>query len=80
MMGHQSFLYPNLTARENLEFYAELYSLPILLPSLVAGSIAGGAHWFMPTRGSTTSRAGWNNCSLGGSRDARRSDPAAAAR
>ncbi|HWN56749.1 MAG TPA: ATP-binding cassette domain-containing protein, partial [Methylomirabilota bacterium] len=23
MMGHQSFLYPNLTARENLEFYAE---------------------------------------------------------
>ena len=27
MMGHQSFLYPNLTARENLEFYAELYSL-----------------------------------------------------
>ncbi|HEV2170618.1 MAG TPA: ATP-binding cassette domain-containing protein, partial [Candidatus Binatus sp.] len=27
MMAHQSFLYPNLTARENLEFYAELYSL-----------------------------------------------------
>ncbi len=27
MMAHQSFLYPNLTARENLEFYAELYSV-----------------------------------------------------
>src|ERR1019366_2169794 len=26
LMAHQSFLYPNLTARENLEFYAELYS------------------------------------------------------
>ena len=27
MMAHQSFLYPNLTARENLEFYGALYSL-----------------------------------------------------
>jgi heme exporter protein A len=27
VMAHQSFLYPNLTARENLEFFAELYSL-----------------------------------------------------
>jgi heme exporter protein A len=27
MMAHQSFLYPNLTARENLEFYGQLYSL-----------------------------------------------------
>src|SRR5579862_3984092 len=27
MMAHQSFLYPNLTARENLEFFAELYSI-----------------------------------------------------
>ncbi len=27
MMTHQSFLYPNLTARENLEFFAELYSI-----------------------------------------------------
>ncbi len=27
MMSHQSFLYPNLSARENLEFYARLYSL-----------------------------------------------------
>jgi heme exporter protein A len=27
MMAHQSFLYPNLSARENLEFYAELYAL-----------------------------------------------------
>jgi heme exporter protein A len=25
IVTHQSFLYPNLTARENLEFYAELY-------------------------------------------------------
>jgi heme exporter protein A len=28
MMTHQSWLYPNLTARENLAFYAELYDLP----------------------------------------------------
>ena len=27
LLSHQSFLYPNLTARENLEFFAELYSL-----------------------------------------------------
>jgi heme ABC exporter ATP-binding subunit CcmA len=27
MLSHQSFLYPNLTARENLEFYAELYGV-----------------------------------------------------
>ena len=27
LMTHQSFLYPNLTARENLEFYASLYEL-----------------------------------------------------
>jgi heme exporter protein A len=27
MLAHQSYLYPNLTARENLEFYAELYAL-----------------------------------------------------
>jgi heme exporter protein A len=28
LMAHQSFLYPNLTARENLEFVGQLYSLP----------------------------------------------------
>lgn len=27
LVTHQSFLYPNLTARENLEFYADLYRL-----------------------------------------------------
>jgi heme ABC exporter ATP-binding subunit CcmA len=27
LVAHQSFLYPNLTARENLEFYADLYRL-----------------------------------------------------
>ncbi len=27
VMTHQSLLYPNLTARENLEFYAELYNV-----------------------------------------------------
>ncbi|MGH7906676.1 MAG: ATP-binding cassette domain-containing protein, partial [Candidatus Binataceae bacterium] len=27
LLSHQSFLYPNLTARENLEFYAALYAL-----------------------------------------------------
>jgi len=38
LMAHQSFLYPNLTARENLEFYAALYSL--------ADPHASAAHWF----------------------------------
>ncbi len=28
MLSHQSWLYPNLTARENLEFYGELYGMP----------------------------------------------------
>ncbi|MGH7914881.1 MAG: ATP-binding cassette domain-containing protein [Candidatus Binataceae bacterium] len=27
LLSHQSFLYPNLTARENLEFYATLYGV-----------------------------------------------------
>lgn len=28
LLAHQTFLYPNLTARENLEFYGALYALP----------------------------------------------------
>ncbi len=28
MLSHQSWLYPNLTARENIEFYATLYGVP----------------------------------------------------
>ena len=36
MMSHQSFLYPNLTARENLEFYARLYE--VSAPREVANS------------------------------------------
>jgi heme ABC exporter ATP-binding subunit CcmA len=28
VLSHQSFLYPNLTARENLEFYGRLYGVP----------------------------------------------------
>lgn len=37
MMAHQSFLYPNLSARENLEFFGELYSL--------ADPRASAEHW-----------------------------------
>ncbi|HZC47233.1 MAG TPA: heme ABC exporter ATP-binding protein CcmA [Candidatus Acidoferrum sp.] len=37
LMAHRSFLYPNLTARENLEFYAELFS--VVDPRLAA------EHW-----------------------------------
>jgi heme exporter protein A len=37
LLSHQSFVYPNLTARENLEFYATLYG--------VAQARAASAEW-----------------------------------
>lgn len=37
MLAHQSWLYPNLTARENLEFFAALYDL--------ADPSAAASHW-----------------------------------
>jgi len=37
MVSHQSFLYPNLTARENLEYYADLYG--------VSGASAAAESW-----------------------------------
>jgi heme ABC exporter ATP-binding subunit CcmA len=36
MLSHRSLLYPNLTARENLEFYAELYG--VAAPSVAAAA------------------------------------------
>jgi heme exporter protein A len=39
LVAHQSFLYPNLTARENLEFYADLYRLD-RAPAGVTGWLA----------------------------------------
>ena len=38
MLGHDLFLYPELTARENLTFFAHLYGL-----ADVAGTVVGGA-------------------------------------
>jgi heme exporter protein A len=37
VLTHQSMLYPNLTARENLEFYGQLYSMP--------SPAAGASQW-----------------------------------
>jgi len=34
LLTHQSFLYPNLTARENLQFFATLYRIPDAEPAI----------------------------------------------
>ena len=44
LLSHQTFLYPGLTAAENLDFYARLYSLPDRA-SRVAESLASVALW-----------------------------------
>ena len=79
MMAHQSFLYPNLTARENLEFYAELYSLAD--PRASADSMAWTGR---AGRGCRYSRAHVlardGAAAVGRARDARRACAAAAGR
>jgi len=37
LLSHQSFLYPNLTARENLEFYATLYGVEGVRAAAIEG-------------------------------------------
>ena len=60
VMAHQSFLYPNLTARENLEFYAELYS--IADPHASADCGLNVSDWpTLPIPAYVRSRAGWSS-------------------
>jgi heme exporter protein A len=56
LLAHQSFLYPNLTAHENLEFYCELYGLREV-PALVREWLARvGLEPYADARAGTFSR------------------------
>ena len=60
VVAHQSFLYPNLTARENLEFYGELYSSPTRMRPPNCG-LNVSAWPTLPIPACVHSRAGWNS-------------------
>ena len=79
MIAHQSFLYPNLSARENLEFYAELYSIADPRASADQWLDRVGLAGVADARVRTFSR-GMEQRLCGGARDAPRAGAAAARR